>query len=293
MRKEEITATVRTISSRSVPGGGFSEQLGAPFRVDSTAWAILALRADGTTHSNLVGSARSRLASEQFSDGRISLAQDQPQTCWPTAMAVMAWSGDATFNDNSKRAVTFLIKTGGMTLKRKSDAPYGHDTSIQGWTWIENTFSWVEPTTLALLALSLVGYTKHARVSEGVRLLMDRQLPSGGWNYGGTIVYGQELYPQPENTGMALTALAGQVEKKEIQRSLDYLKSQVVSCRTPLSLGWAIFGLGAWGQRPTEAEKWIIESISMQRKYGPYGTTLLSLLVLAYLSNGSFLETIA
>ena len=92
---------------------------------------------------------------------------------------------------------------------------------------------------------------------------------------------------------MALTALAGQVEKKEIQRSLNYLKSQAVSCRTPLSLGWALFGLGAWGERPTEAKKWIIESLSRQRKYGTYGTTLLSLLVLAYSSNGGFLETIA
>ena len=46
----------------------------------------------------------------------------------------------------------------------------------------------------------------------------------------------------------------GRWKKKEIERSLNYLKTHVVSCRTPLSLGWALFGLGAWGERPTEAK---------------------------------------
>ena len=265
MTKKEIAATVRTISSRSVPGGGFSEQRGTPFRVDSTAWAILALRADGT-HSNLVGSARSRLASEQFSDGRISLAQDQPQAYWSTPLALLAWYGSDAYAENKSRGVQFLLSTEGQTFPKGKFEFIAHDPSLKGWPWIEDMFAWVEPTALSILALSIAGYGKHKRVQEAVRLLMDRQLPNGGWNYGNTIVYGQELYPQPESTGMALTALAGQVEKKEIQRSLNYLKSQAVSCRTPLSLGWALFGLGAWGERPPEAKKWIIESLSRQRK---------------------------
>lgn len=292
MSRKEIIATLRTISGRSVPGGGFSEQPGEPFRLDATAWAILALKAEGT-HPTFVESARSRLASEQFSDGRMSLAQDQPQIYWSTPLAILAWHGSNTYAENKSRGIQFLLTTEGKTFPKGKVQVFAHDPSLKGWPWIEDTIAWVEPTALSILSLSIAGYGAHKRVQEAVRLLMDRQLPSGGWNYGNTIVYEQELYPQPESTGMALTALAGQVEKKEIQRSLDYLKSQAVSCRTPLSLGWALFGLGAWSKRPAEARQWIIECLSRQNKFGAYGTTLLSLLLLAYKANGGFLETIS
>lgn len=292
MSRKEIISTLRILSGRSVHGGGFSEHSGAPFRVDATAWAILALKDDGT-HSNFVKSARSRLASEQCSDGRMSLAQDQPQAYWSTPLAILAWHGSNDYAENKSRGIQFLLTSEGTTFPKGKFQFIAHDSSLKGWPWIEDTFAWVEPTALSILSLSIAGYGTHKRVQEAIRLLMDRQLPSGGWNYGNTIVYGQELYPQPESTCMALTALAGQVEKKEVQRSLDYLKVQAVSCRTPLSLGWALFSLGAWSERPAEARSWIVECLSRQRKFGAYGTTLLSLLLLAYKAKGGFLETIS
>jgi hypothetical protein len=292
MVKKDITTIVRAISSRSVPGGGFSEQPRSSYRVDATAWAILALKAAGT-YSHLVESAKSRLASEQQDDGRVSLTQDQPQTSWPTALALMAWHGDESFSENRNRAMGFLIKTGGIIFKREPDAPYALDSSIRGWSWIENTFSWVEPTVLSILAFNLSGQGTHERVSDGVRMLLDRQLPGGGWNFGSTIIYGQASYPQIESTGMTLAALAGKMSKKDVERSLDYLKLQVASCHTPLSLGWALFGLGAWQQRPPEARRWLGDCLSRQNKYGAYGTTLLSLILLAYEAKGGFLETIS
>ena len=50
-------------------------------------------------------------------------------------------------------------------------------------------------------------------------MMLDRQLPHGGWNYGNTYVFGRELRPMPESTGAALTGLAGQVEVRS--RSLE------------------------------------------------------------------------
>jgi hypothetical protein len=291
MSKKEITTIIRTVTGRSIEGGGFSEHPGAPYRADATVWAILALDAMGT-QSNLVDSARSRLASEQFEDGRICLAQDQAQTFWPTPLAILAWHGSGVYRKHQERAIHFLLNSTSEYWKKSADAPFAHDTSIKGWPWIEDTFAWVEPTSLSILALSICGYAAHARVQEAVRMLMDRQLSSGGWNYGNTIVYGQELYPQIEGTGMALTALAGQIGQKEIERSLEYLKSQVASCRTPLSLGWALFALGAWGKRPIAARRWIADCLSRQKIFGPYRTSLLSLLLLAYEAKRGFLESI-
>jgi hypothetical protein len=112
-------------------------------------------------------------------------------------------------------------------------------------------------------------------------MLMNRQLSSGGWNYGNTLAFGKELFPQPDCTGIALSALTGYVPAGEVEKSVRYLRTEIPRLRTPLSLGWGILGLGAWGQRPGQATAWIRESMSRQQKYGVYDTTLVSLLLLA------------
>jgi len=89
-----------------------------------------------------------------------------------------------------------------------------------------------------------------------------------------------------ETTGIALSALGGHAELKDVERSLLYLREQVEGCRTPLSLGWALFGLGTWGEFPQQELEWIEESLRGQAKFGPYRTSLLALLCLAYLCKG-------
>ena len=119
-------------------------------------------------------------------------------------------------------------------------------------------------------------------------MLLDRQLPSGGWNYGNTLVYGRELYPQPDMTGAALTALAGLVKEEQLKRSLEYLKERVSRLHTPRSLGWAVLGLGSWQSRPNISDGWIMDCVKRQERYGTYDTTLLSLLLLAWMVEQGF-----
>ena len=154
------------------------------------------------------------------------------------------------------------------------NSPIGHDTSIGGWPWTEDTHSWIEPTSLSICALRITGYGTHERVGEGVRLLMDRQLSSGGWNFGNTTVFGTEFAPMPESTGLALSALLGSVNKQDVSRSIDYLKGSVETLTTPLSLGWAILGLAAWGKRPRNANALIDRCLTLQNRYGFYDTAL-------------------
>ena len=123
---------------------------------------------------------------------------------------------------------------------------------LKGWPWIEDTHSWVEPTATCVMALRGAGHGQHDRVREAVRMILDRQLPHGGWNVGNTIVFGNELHPMPEGTGSALASLAGVVDEAEVARSLDYLHGEVDRLRTPISLGWGLIGLAAWGRWPVE-----------------------------------------
>ena len=114
--------------------------------------------------------------------------------------------------------------------------------------------------------------------------MMDRQLPSGGWNYGNTTVFGKELRPMPESTGIALSALQNKASKASLKRSLDYLKSILPTVGTPYSLAWGLLGLGAWEEAPPGRGSLIAQCLERQERYGAYDTTSLSLLLLALLS---------
>ena len=88
----------------------------------------------------------------------------------------------------------------------------------------------------------------------------------------------------PHDTGIALRALAGLTARESVQKSIGHLEQQVAKIRTPLSLGWGLLGLEAWGVRPPQAQEWVLESLKRQEFLGLYHTSDLSLLLIAYLS---------
>lgn len=286
-----ISPHVEALRGRELDGGGFALRPKGEYRADATAWAVLALSATGT-EKDLLEKGRNRLAAGQKEDGRVCISPEHPEAFWPTPVAILAWNGSPAHHEAQSRAVRFLQDTTGIHFKKDPASPVTHDSSIRGWPWIANTHSMVEPTALSLISLRTAGHGEHERTREAARMLMDRQLPAGGWNYGNTFVYGQELYPQPENTGIALDALAGSASRQDVLRSLQYLAVRTERVRTPLSLGWGLLGLGAWKARPGKARLWLTECFELQGKYGPYDTTLLSLLLLAYLATGGIASVV-
>jgi hypothetical protein len=284
-----MKTAIDDILKRSLPGGGFALRPGGQYRPDATAWAVMALYLWGFA-ADLLRPARARIADGQDKDGRIVLAQDHPEAFWPTPLAIFAWHGQSAFEEPRSRAVQFLLKTTGHHFKKGDDSPAGHDPWIKGWPWTAETHSWVEPTSLSIAALRIEGYGAHERVGEGIRLLMDRQLASGGWNYGNTTVFGTELAPMPESTGLALSALLGVVKEKDVSRSIDYLKGSVETLKTPLSLGWALLGLAAWGMRPRNANALIDRCLNRQGHYGMYDTSLLGLMLVSRKAEGGLIH---
>lgn len=273
---------MRLLESRALPEGGFPAKGGEPFRSDATAWAILALSRLGPVHP-LLGSARDRLTTAQDPDGRVSMSREHEKAFWPTALSVLAWHGSQAHESPCTRGIQFLLNTTGNHRSKNHHDPVGHDSSIPGWPWIGGTHSWIEPTALSVLALRVAGHGLHDRVREGNRMIFDRQLPHGGWNYGNTTVYGRELHPMPESTGVALAGLAGQAEQGAVARSLDYLQSEVGRLRTPISLGWGLLGLTAWDRWPSNGAVLVERCLANQTRYGEYDTSALCLLLLAAL----------
>ncbi|HXG34133.1 MAG TPA: prenyltransferase/squalene oxidase repeat-containing protein [Bryobacteraceae bacterium] len=273
------------LRERRQPDGGFGSRPSLAAEAGSTAWAAFALVACGAPRED-VRSSLAWLAHRQLADGRIPLAPDQPDVIWPTPVVMLAWLAAGSDADRLRKAAQFLLSHTGRHQPRESDSPVGHDTSLRGWPWVLGTHSWVTPTSLCVLALCRAGYRSHPRIAEAVRMLRDRQLPGGGWNYGNTTVFGQSLRPLPDTTGVALCALAGLADRATVEPSLGYLERILTRIRTPLSLGWGLLGLASWDVRPAAADAWIEETLQREAHFGPYETSSLAVLLLAARSPG-------
>ncbi len=273
----------KELSRRVLPEGGLADRSEGQFRVDATIWGILALDALGEDRG-LLERHRARLVREQGEDGRVWLNPQHPESNWPTALAILAWQDSPASQVAQRRAVNFLLGTAGRHPSRKPDDPWAHDTALKGWPWIEDTHAWVEPTAVSVMALRVAGHAQHDRVREAIRMILDRQLPHGGWNAGNTLVFGRELHPNPEGTGAALTGIAGVVEPEKVARSLEYLHGEVDRLQTPISLGWALLGLRAWQQWPSNGRLLVERCLANQARYGEYDTSALCLLCLGALA---------
>jgi hypothetical protein len=221
------------------------------------------------------------LASIQRLDGSIGVKLDLPEPGWPTPFALLVWSSLGGFETERSKALDWLLGLKGEAVARTKDDPIGHDSTIVGWPWVAGTHSWVEPTAMALLALAREGMIDHPRAREGVRLLLDRAIPTGGWNLGNPIVFDTPLMPLPGPTGLALLALAKLgTRSKVVDQAIHYLQSALAGTLVPISLGWGLLGLKAWDAWPVEGKNWLALAYEKAATKEP-GTVELAMLLLA------------
>ncbi len=237
--------------------GGWGYRPGLRSSAEPTALVCLALKARNVAPVQWSGGLKA-LANLQDQGGGVKVSANVPRTYWATGLAVMAWLTATNevgrgYETNIGRGVFWLLKTRGRCGPEAPEV-LGHDTSLEGWPWVNGTHSWVEPTAYALIALQAAGSAQHPRVRMGVRLLLDRTLPDGGWNYGNTRVLDNTLRPFPATTGIVLTALAGEPRDPRIDASVAYLVEALNDLRSPMSVGWALIGLDAWNVRPPDIQ---------------------------------------
>lgn len=189
------------------------------------------------------------IAARQTRAGSVGVTASEDDPAWPTALAMLAWREvDAErFADRIARAAAWALGQEPTTIPR--DPIFGHDTTIEGWSWAPATHSWLEPTAFYSIALRRCGHASHPRRGEAVRLLVDRLMPSGGANYGNTTVFGQELLQHVHSSGVAAWALAGEgVEDPRLDATLGYLRRAIEEPTGVASLCWAVRGLASHGR---------------------------------------------
>jgi hypothetical protein len=286
--KRALQCAVKAIVLRELCDGGFSYSDGDRFSPEATAWAIMALTASGK-HRDIAERACDRLAGSQLSDGRVSAVNGFDAAAWPTALSILAWKCAQGYRRPIDAGLEFLLSFRGRHRPKGAHSPLGHPP-LHGWPWIEQTHAWLEPTCISMLALKANGHNDHPRTRQAARMVMGHQLSRGGWNYGSPAVVGQVLMPTPENTGQALCALNGLIGQTAVQSSLDYLSRCMGSVRAPLALSWMLHGLGMWSQLPRQWERFIVESLDLQKRYGPFDTIPLSQLVTVYCSGARLIS---
>ena len=200
------------------------------------------------------------LTTLQRQDGSLGVSATLPTPGWTTSYGVLLWTALEGYTAQRERAAHWLLGQEGIPIPRLAPPKraVGHDTTLIGWPWVADTHSWLEPTAMTILALCRDGRADHPRVRAGLRLIRDRTIAAGGWNYGNNIAFGRDLRPQPAPTGLALLALA-RVDQRTgiVERALRYLERALPGIRAAQSLCWGVLGLQAWGQRPEAVDGWL------------------------------------
>jgi hypothetical protein len=147
--------------------------------------------------------------------------------------------------------------TSAKGIQVKNEANSSQDNSLQGWPWLDATFSWVEPTSWGVLALKkarragATGAEADARITEADRLLLNRTCKTGGWNYGNATVLDQDLRPYVPTTALALLALQDRASEPAVRRSLEFLEQHWSDEISATSLGLSLLCLDVYG-RPVD-----------------------------------------
>jgi len=298
---QDIIASLK----KTVEQGQWGYHANGPRSTEPAAWACLALGAHGLLEVALP--LAEWLVVVQHPRGSVGVTQEQDMPAWPTSLALLAWqtcdraTGSTTFEIQQQQALAWTLKTKGSTLPQADHI--GHDTTTPGWSWAADTHSWMEPTCMFVLALKAVGQSKHSRTRQGVHVITDRQLKSGGCNFGSTTVLGQPTLPQMEATGLAMLALADEANIEanieantdpRIERSLRYLEQELDEEKeiATASLCYALLGLTAHHRRPLRAEALLQHAYARELERGT-SCYKLALLTLASLQDSSWLPHFA
>ncbi|MFO0972920.1 MAG: hypothetical protein U1A27_05720 [Phycisphaerae bacterium] len=235
------------------PDGGWAYYAPGESATEPTALAVAALWGL-TAAPAAVARGLDFLASQQVDGGALRPAPSYRDATALSALAgvVLARCGEPRHAQVAAQVADALLAWEPQSWKSTADdrVTFGNDTQLKGFCWTPETYSWVEPTAYGVLLCDGLHRGTLPRVVESRRLLVDRAIPSGGWNYGNPKVFGTVLEPDAMTTAIAIVALLDDASRPCVQRGADFLRRVGVRQASAVTAGWSMAALRALGDDP-------------------------------------------
>jgi hypothetical protein len=204
------------------------------------------------------------------------------------ALAALTLLGHPDGASGADHLARLILTVKGRRLDQS--AALRQDNSLQAWPWVDGTFSWGEPTSLCLLLVkklrARLGAEAVERIEVAETMLRDRACRDGGWNYGSSNVYGQELFPYVPTTALGLIALQDRTVDPVVVAALRYLEANYASEATPMALSLSIIALGVHARPVTAVHAVLVERLPKAFDAGSTLGRAMSLYALADASHG-------
>lgn len=228
--------------------------------IEVTALSVIALLgADGRAANRGLAWLRER----QGEDGGWPITEAVTVSGWATSIAVLALlRGDPSNPASALDGGRWLLAEEGQPVPWITRLFFrlfprynviDLELDLKGWPWYSGTFGWVEPTAWALIALKSLRGKLHVedRIDEGERLILDRTCHGGGWNYGNSRVYDEELWPYPDTTALALIALQDRPDLPQVSTGLSALDRMLQENHSVLATSLGLLCRHAYDRDPS------------------------------------------
>lgn len=282
------------------PNGGWGAVRGKRSNTETTSLAVMALQAlagEATADNRKRGI--EWLVRQQNQTHSWPLNETVKEGSWTTALAITALSDSAEHSERALAAARWLLEQEGskpgilaeivLWATGKSGVNQLNKDLI-GWSWVPSSFSWVEPTSYALIALKkqrarLAGTNVDERIRQADAMIYDRMCNGGGWNYGNSKVLDYALWPYPDITALALIAMQDHANEKANQESLQVLSKIARETGSGFALCWAAICLNLYGRDNSELLKQIDKRFAATAFLGETKSLALAVIALGAKAN--------
>jgi hypothetical protein len=282
MTSARLSQAVDFIKTRQNPDGGWGYGQGRMSLAEPTGLCVLALHQAGDRARAARG--LEFLRSCQKESGGVGAYPQAAEGSWMAYAALLAFHVLAPGGPEERRLSDWILGFEDASGLFSQDdlaavaARYGYDASIAGWSWSPRTTAWVEPTALIVLALIQSGHPPGAeRVKDGLDLILDRKVASGGWNYGNPRSGPHRLEASTMSTALALAALgaAGVPESHPaVSAGLRVLGEWLAGDISTASLAWTVLALRAYPGLSPRAPAATVRLAALQRDDGGFHDNL-------------------
>lgn len=293
MNTDAVRRALGFIRTHRNPDGGWGYRPGRRSLVEPTGLCLTALAAGGGGEGASAG--LDFLRSCRKSSGAVGIDPTDPEASWMAYAAILAFDAFGAADEArrlAEAALTMEDASGRFTADEVSSIAmtYRYDAAIRGWPWTPGTTAWVEPTALFMIALVRAGISpEHERLRSGVRLLVDRRVRSGGWNFGNPYSQTQELEATPLSTALALAGLgaAGYPgQRAAVREGLRYLAGALAGDVSTIVLAWSALALECYPLEGPERPDPVARLAALQAESGGFRDNLFETALAALVLSG-------